>query len=141
GVPAALAAPTVKAAAVAAAGRAAAAGVVPARVAALTEGVVKAMQTRFQTVTVVLLVAGAVGAGVGTGGALHRAGPAARAAADDRKPRPAGPPAAGGKAPGEKDSIARAHLEALHRFLLKQAKPVHDFLFALHRVGQKPADA
>jgi RNA polymerase sigma factor (sigma-70 family) len=64
GVPARLLSSTLRAATQLAAGQALAAGVVSARVAALTEGVLKAMLvTRLKVLTAVLLAAAAVGAG------------------------------------------------------------------------------
>jgi RNA polymerase sigma factor (sigma-70 family) len=66
GVPAALFDSTVQAAAAVAAGQAAAAGVVPAHVALLTEGVVKSMfLTKMKIVTALALVALALGTGAG----------------------------------------------------------------------------
>jgi RNA polymerase sigma factor (sigma-70 family) len=66
GVPASLVSSAVKAASVVSAGQKAIAGVVPVRVAALMEGVMKAMLiTKVKTVTAVLLVVAAVGTGGG----------------------------------------------------------------------------
>jgi RNA polymerase sigma factor (sigma-70 family) len=66
GVPTSLMSSTVKAATLMAAGQATVAGVVPAKVAALMEGVMKVMLiTKLKTVTAVLLVVAAVGFGGG----------------------------------------------------------------------------
>jgi RNA polymerase sigma factor (sigma-70 family) len=98
GVSASLMSSTVKAATVIAAGQKAVAGAVPAKVAALMDGVMKAMLiTRLRTVTAVLLVLAAVGIG---GGLLCRSTTMAAPTADQRLPtvaekQQAGQPRAG----------------------------------------------
>jgi RNA polymerase sigma factor (sigma-70 family) len=82
GVPTSPMSSTVKAATMIAAGQATVAGVVPAKVVALMEGVMKAMlMTKLKTVTAVLLVLTAVGMG---GGVLSRSTTAAAQTADER---------------------------------------------------------
>jgi RNA polymerase sigma factor (sigma-70 family) len=85
-VPVSLAAPTAKAATLATAGQAAAAGLVSARVAALTEGVLKSMLLTKLRIAVVLVIAVAL-VGGGSGPAWYGA--------------PAGEPAAPGANPNE----------------------------------------
>jgi RNA polymerase sigma factor (sigma-70 family) len=87
GVPASLVDSTVKAATLMTAGQATVAGVVPAKVATLMEGVMKAMLApKFKTVTAALLVVAALGIG---GGLLSRS-TATGQTADERLPRAAG---------------------------------------------------
>jgi RNA polymerase sigma factor (sigma-70 family) len=94
-VPAALAAPTIKAAVAIAAGQPAATGIISANVAALTEGVLKAMMlTKLKTVTAILLMLSVVAYG---GGTLARHTAAAYQDADDEK-KPA-------KVEGKKDAF------------------------------------
>src|SRR5262245_11283452 len=93
GAPPPLVASTVKAAMLVAAGQAATAGVISARAAALTQGVLKAMfPTKLNLVTVLLLVLGALSAGVGVV-AYHATaadpGVPQPAARDARAPEPA----------------------------------------------------
>jgi RNA polymerase sigma factor (sigma-70 family) len=88
-VPASAVASTIRAASLLAAGQTALAGAVPAKVVALTEGVLKAMlMTKVRTVTTALLVVAAVG--IGCGGLLSRP---ATLAADDGPPNGAAGPA------------------------------------------------
>jgi RNA polymerase sigma factor (sigma-70 family) len=87
-VPTSLVNSTVKAASIVAAGQMAVAGVVPVKVAALMEGVMKAMLiTKLKTATVALLVVAAVATG---GGLLSRTTTAAAQTADGRVPKGAG---------------------------------------------------
>jgi uncharacterized protein (TIGR03067 family) len=86
-VPTALMGSTVKAATMIAVGQATVAGVVPAKVAALTEGVMKAMLvTKLKTVTAALLVVASVG--IGAGLLSHSTTVAARTA-DEHLPKAA----------------------------------------------------
>jgi RNA polymerase sigma factor (sigma-70 family) len=108
-VPAALAASTIKAAALVAAGQAAAGGVVPAQVVALTEGVLKAMLlSKLKSAGAVLVVLGLVTlacgmlAGARAGEERDPAGPPPAAAAD----RPAVAPDSGG---GGLSEFQKAH--------------------------------
>jgi RNA polymerase sigma factor (sigma-70 family) len=83
-VPTSLVSSTVKGASIVAAGQMAVAGVVPVKVAALMEGVMKAMLiTKLKTATVALLVVAAVATG---GGLLSRTTTAAAQTADGRVP-------------------------------------------------------
>src|SRR6202035_1763506 len=87
-VPTLLMSSTIEAATMVAGRQATVAGVVPAKVAALMEGVMKAMlMTKLKTVTAVLLVVSAVGMG---GGLLSRSTTAAAQTADERLPKAAG---------------------------------------------------
>ncbi len=87
GLPTSLVSSTVKAASLVAAGQMAVAGVVPVKVAALMEGVMKAMLiTKLKTVTVALLVVAVVATG---GGLLSRSTTAAAQTADERLPKAA----------------------------------------------------
>jgi RNA polymerase sigma factor (sigma-70 family) len=86
GVPAPLAASTVKAAALVAAGQAAA-GTIPAQVVALSEGVLKAMLlTKLRTVTAVVLAVGLLGLGAAAGVYPTRAGEPPAAAEPPAQP-------------------------------------------------------
>jgi RNA polymerase sigma factor (sigma-70 family) len=94
GVPAFLVSSTVKAASLTAAGQMAVAGMIPVKVAALMEGVMKAMLiTKLKTVTAALLIV--AGAGIGGGlisrsstAAAQNAGESLRNAADTPQARP-----------------------------------------------------
>jgi RNA polymerase sigma factor (sigma-70 family) len=87
-VPTALMSSTVKAATTIAAGQATVAGVVPAKVAVLMDGVMKAMLiVKLKTVTAVFLVIATVGV---SGGLLSRSTTMAAQTADERPPNAAG---------------------------------------------------
>jgi RNA polymerase sigma factor (sigma-70 family) len=97
GLPTSLVSSTVKAASLVAAGQMAVAEVVPVKVAALLEGVMKAMLiTRLKTVTVALLVVAVVATG---GGLLSRSTTAVAQTAADRLPKAAGEQRAGQRPP------------------------------------------
>jgi hypothetical protein len=97
-VPAPLVRETVQATPAVAAGQAAAAGVISAKVAALTQGVIKAMfLTKLRTVAIALLTLGLIGAGAG----LFSVRVLAQKGADAQKiDSPKGAPRAGVKVPG-----------------------------------------
>ncbi len=88
-VPTSVAFATIKASSLFAAGKAVAAGVIKARVAALTEGVLRAMMlTKLKIATAVLLALGFLGAGLGVGALAYQTRTAAPAAPrGDPEPR------------------------------------------------------
>jgi RNA polymerase sigma factor (sigma-70 family) len=90
GVPASLVGATIEAATLVAVGKAATAGVLSPGVAALTEGVLKAMLvTKLKMATVILLAAGLLGASVGASGLVGHSQAVERTSAEPKDEQPA----------------------------------------------------